>query len=337
VAAHAPFRGASNRRSGRPVSLRFPSMKKYHEHSMKPPHTHPAEESKRLLKLGILLSFGVFFIEFGGGLWTHSLALVSDAWHVFIDIWSLVISLLAVYMARRPVNDRKTFGLHRIEVLAATLNGLLVFAISIGILYAAWHRFHHPTAVRSFELLIISSFGLLMNLGIAALFWDRSHRDMNIRGAFLHILGDALNTVAVMIAALLMLFTDWPFIDPMVSAVIAVVVLWGSGRLLKEALNTLLEGVPRNIDVAQVEKEIVAIAGVSSVHDLHVWSICSHINALSGHVLLAADEMANQHAVLERIGHLVKERFGIVHSTIQVESKAWPSIDEELVDRAQNG
>jgi cobalt-zinc-cadmium efflux system protein len=303
---------------------------------MKQPHDHPAEESQRLLKLGILLSIGVFFIEFAGGIWTQSLALISDAWHVFIDIWSLVISFLAVYVAKRPTNDRKTFGLHRMEVLAATLNGLTVFLIAIGILYSAWRRFQNPVEVQSLQLLIIAAFGLVMNLGIAALFWDRSHRDLNIRGAFLHVLGDALNSVAVIVAAILMLLTGSSLIDPIVSVIIAFIVLWGSGRLLRESFNTLLEGVPKNIAVSKVEEEILGIPGVDSVHDLHVWSICSHINALSGHVLLAADQMHHQHAILDQLGRSLKDRFGIVHTTIQVESKAWPMMEEGL-SQVQNG
>jgi cobalt-zinc-cadmium efflux system protein len=303
---------------------------------MEQPHDHPAEDSQRLLRLGIFLSIAIFFLEFGGGLWTHSLALLSDAWHVFIDIWALVITFLAIYLAKRPVNDRRTFGLHRMELLAATLNGLTVFLIAIGILVAAWRRLHHPVPVRTVDLLIISSIGLAMNTGIAALFYKRSHQDLNIRGAFLHILGDALNTLAVVVAALLMLWTKWTFVDPLVSAATAGIVLWGSGRLLRESFNTLLEGVPRDIDVAVVEREILGVPGVVSVHDLHVWSICSHLNALSGHVLLASEQMGRQHAVLERIGRLLKERFRITHTTIQVESKAWPRMDETL-GQAQEG
>jgi len=301
---------------------------------MRPPHEHPVEESQRLLKIGILLSFFIFLLELFGGVWTHSLAMMSDAWHIFIDIWALVISFFAVYVAKRPVNDRRTFGLHRMEVFAAMINGFTVFFIAVGILYAAWKRFLHPAPVHADRLLILAGVGLLLNLLVAGLFYEHSQRDMNIRGAFLHMLGDALNTLAVMIAAVAMIVTKSSRVDPIVSALIAVIVLWGSGRLLKDAVNTLLEGVPKGIEVSAVEKEIMQVRGVLSVHDLHVWSICSHLNALSGHVLLGAEQMHNQHQVLEVIGQTLKDRFGIAHTTIQVESKAWPNM--ERLEEAQH-
>ncbi len=285
------------------------------------------EESQRLLKIGILLTFFIFLLEFFGGLWTHSLALVSDAWHIFIDIWALSVSLFAFYVAKRPVNDRRTFGLHRMEVFAAMINGLTVFIIAAGILYAAWKRFFHPVPVAATRLLLLSGTGLVLNLIVALLFYKHSQEDMNMRGALLHLLGDALNTLAVMFGAIIMIFTQSTRVDPIVSALTAVVVLWGSGSLLKDAVNTLLEGVPKGIAVLDVESEIMRVDGVVSVHDLHVWSICSHLNALSGHVLLGPDQMPNQCSILEVIGKGLKERFGIVHTTIQVESKSWPNME----------
>lgn len=301
---------------------------------MEQPHEHPIEESQRLLKLGIVLTVVIFLLEFLGGLWTHSLALLSDAWHIFIDIWALVLSFLAVLMARRPVNDRQTFGLHRLEVLAAVVNGLTVFIIALGILFAAVQRYRHPVPVHAKELLGVAGIGLALNLGVAALFYRQSYKDLNIRGAFLHVLGDALNTAAVIVAGILILITGVQQIDAIVSAVIAVVVLWGSGRLLRESLNTLLEGVPPGIQVETVEREIRGIRGVESVHDLHVWSICSHLNALSGHVMLAVDS-PSQHIVLEDVGRLLRERFGIIHTTIQLESRGWPNT--ETIERIQHG
>jgi cobalt-zinc-cadmium efflux system protein len=298
-------------------------------------HEHPIEDPQRLLKIGIFLTFLIFVVEFVGGFWTRSLALLSDAWHVFIDIWALTLSLFAIYMARRPVNDRKTFGLHRLEVLAAAINGLSVFVIAVGILWSAWKRFQQPVEVRVVPLLWISLAGLLVNLIVAALFYRRSRSDLNIRGAFMHVVSDALNSVAVLIAAGLILVTKKPIFDPIVSVIIASVVLWGSGRLLKESLNTLLEGVPPGIRVGQVEKAILEIPGIESVHDLHVWSICSHLNTLSGHVLLAQAQMEQQPVILDEISRRLKDRFGILHTTIQVESRAWPTTVQEF-GRAQN-
>lgn len=291
-------------------------------------------DSQRVLILGIVLTFFIFLLEFFGGLWSQSLALMSDAWHIFIDIWALVLSFLAILMARRPVNDRQTFGLHRMEVFAATLNGLTVFFIAGGILYAAWKRFMTPTTVHTGPLIGVATVGLLLNLVVAWLLYGQSKGDSNLRGAFLHIMGDAFNTLAVLVSGVLIHFTGILRIDSIVSAVIAAVVLWGSGRLLRESVNTLLEGVPPGIKVTEVESEITQIPGVLSVHDLHVWSICSHLSALSGHVLLREEQMHEQHRVLEDIGRNVKSRFGISHTTIQVESKSWPMAEE--MERAGN-
>jgi cobalt-zinc-cadmium efflux system protein len=291
---------------------------------MKPSHEHPHSDTESLLKTGIFLSLAIFLLELFGGLWTHSLALLSDAWHIFIDIWFIVLSFLALFLARQPVSDRRTYGLHRMEVLAALLNGLGVFGIAIFILYAAIQRYHNPSEVHGLPLVGIASVGLVLNLIAAGLFYRKSEHDMNLRGVFLHLVGDALGTVAVILSGAVIVFTGWHQIDPIVSGLIAGMVLYGAGRLLRDSFETLLESVPRGISVSAVEAEMKSVQGVVSVHDLHVWSICSHLKALSGHVLLAPGDMGRQGAVLEGINRGLKERFGITHSTIQVESKAWP-------------
>jgi len=298
---------------------------------MKHSHRHPAEHSSRILKIALGLTICIFLIEFCGGLWTHSLALMSDAWHVFIDAWALVASLIAIILAQRPASDRRTFGLHRMEVFAAFLNGVMVFAVALAIFYAAIGRWRHPKPVDSRSLLAFAAIGLILNLIVAKIFMPHSRGDINIRGAFLHILGDAMNTLAVIIAAGLMLWTGSQRIDTIVSCTIAFLILLAAGHLLREAFNTLLEGVPHGIDVALVEKGILRTEGVVSVHDLHVWSICSHFNSLSGHVLIADGSMPRQREILDKIGRMLRERFGISHSTIQVESKAWPPAEESPV------
>ena len=294
---------------------------------MRQSHEHPIDESQRLLKIGIILTLFIFLLELAGGVWTHSLALISDAWHIFIDIWALVISFLAFHMARRPVSGRSTFGLHRMEVFAAALNGLTVFAAGAVILAAAVWRFYHPGMVYSGRLLGVSGIALIINLGVAALFYRRSHDDLNMRGAYVHMAADALNTLAVFISGVLIAWTHWVRIDALVSGVIAFMILWGSGRLLRDSVNTLLECAPAGIAVAEVESEIRKVDGVVSVHDLHVWSICSHLNALSGHIRLDEADMKKQRAVLTNIDKNVRDRFGIAHTTIQVESGEWPEIE----------
>jgi cobalt-zinc-cadmium efflux system protein len=291
-------------------------------------HEHPANDVEHLLRIGIAVSLLIFLIEFMGGLWSHSLALLSDAWHIFIDIWALVVSYLAIFLAKRPVSHQRTYGLHRMEVLAALVNGFTVFLIAIGIVYAAARRYNNPQDVHSRPLILVAGMGLVLNILVATLFYKGSEHDVNIRGVFLHLVGDAAGTVAVLIAGLVILLTGWRQIDPIVSGLIAVIVLWGAGRLLRESFNTLLEGVPRGIQVGEVENEIKKVEGVLSVHDLHIWSICSHLKALSGHVLVHPNGLSRQDIVLEGINHNLKQRFGIEHTTIQVESKAWPELEQ---------
>jgi cobalt-zinc-cadmium efflux system protein len=295
---------------------------------MKPTHDHPVLGLEKLLQTGILLSLLIFILELFGGLWSHSLALISDAWHIFIDIWALVISYLAIYLAKRPANESRTYGLHRMEVLAACVNGITVFLIAAGILHAAIRRLNHPPQVQGQWVTGMAAIGLILNLVVARMFYSESEHDLNIRGAYLHLLGDAVGTLAVLASGLIILFTGWRQIDPIVSILIALMVLWGAGRLLRESLNTLLEGVPRGVKLVDVEQEMKTVAGVESVHDLHVWSICSHLKALSGHVMLAQGSMPQQETVLASINRQLKQRFGISHTTIQVESQAWPNIEQ---------
>jgi cobalt-zinc-cadmium efflux system protein len=291
-------------------------------------HAHPPGNVEKLLKMGIFLSLGIFLLELFGGIWSHSLALLSDAWHIFIDIWALVISYLAIYLANRPVSHQRTYGLHRMEVIAALINGLAVFGIAAWIFYAAIERFQQPRDIDGGAVTLIAIIGLGVNLIVAGMFYRSSENDLNLRSVFLHVVSDALSSVAVIGAGVVIMLTGWRQIDPIVSAGVAVLVLWNAGRLLRESLNTLLEGVPRGIQVTAVEDHIKQVEGVLSVHDLHVWSICSHMKALSGHVLLDPGRMPFQDKVLEGINQNLKDRFGITHTTIQVESKAWPGVEQ---------
>jgi cobalt-zinc-cadmium efflux system protein len=291
-------------------------------------HEHPFEDTEKLLKTGIFVSFAIFLLELFGGLWSNSLALQSDAWHQFFDIWALVISYLAIFFARKPVSDRRTYGFHRMEVMAALINGFTVFFIAVGILYSAVKRYRHPQEVHGQAVLLVGGISLILNILVAALFYKKSEHDLNMRGVFLHLVGDALSTVVVLVAGGIVMLTGWRQVDPIVSGVIALIILWGAGRLLRDSLNTLLEGVPHGIQVNVVESEIRQVDGVLSVHDLHVWSICSHLKALSGHVTVAPESMAFQDRLLEGINKKLKDRFGIRHTTIQVESKAWPDVEQ---------
>lgn len=267
--------------------------------------------------LAIALTAVTLVAEVIGGFWTNSLALLSDAAHVFMDLFALGLSLAAIRLATRPVSDRRTYGWHRAEILASLINGLSLLIIAAGILHEAWGRFQHPEPVKSGEMFVIAVIGLIMNLIAARLLHGHAHHDLNVRSAFLHVLGDALASVGVIIGGLIMLQTGWYVVDSLISAGIALIIGGGSLRILREAGHILLEGVPPHIDLKQVVERIKGQEGVNDVHQLHVWSICSHITALSAHIDLQPDYLQRQGEVIGRIEAMLDHDFHITRTTLQ--------------------
>lgn len=267
--------------------------------------------------LAIALTSVTLVAEVIGGFWTNSLALLSDAAHVFMDLFALSLSLAAIRLAARPVSDRRTFGWHRAEILASLINGLSLLLIAAGILHEAWGRFQHPEPVKSREMFVIAVIGLVMNLIAARFLHGHAHHDLNVRSAFLHVLGDALASVGVIVGGLIMLQTGWYVVDSLISAGIALIIGWGALRILREAGHILLEGVPPHIDLQQVVARIKDQEGVNDVHQLHVWSICSHITALSAHIDLHPDYLPRQGEVIGRIEAMLDHDFHITRTTLQ--------------------
>ena len=267
--------------------------------------------------LAIALTAVTLVAEVIGGFWTNSLALLSDAAHVFMDLFALALSLAAIRLAARPVSDRRTYGWHRAEILASLINGLSLLIIAVGILHEAWGRFQHPEPVKSREMFVIAVIGLVMNLIAARLLHGHAHHDLNVRSAFLHVLGDALASVGVIVGGLIMLQTGWYVVDSLISAGIALIIGWGALRILREAGHILLEGVPPHIDLQQVVARIKDQEGVNDVHQLHVWSICSHITALSAHIDLHPDDLHRQGEVIGRIEAMLDHDVHITRTTLQ--------------------
>jgi cobalt-zinc-cadmium efflux system protein len=254
-----------------------------------------------------------------GGLWTNSLALLADAAHVFMDLFALLLSLLAIRLAGQPATDRRTYGWHRAEILASLVNGLTLIAMAIGILWAAWERVFDPQEVRAREMFIIATVGLAMNLLAASRLHRHAHDDLNVRSAFLHVLGDAIASLGVIAGGIIMHYTGWFVLDALISVAIALLIGWGSLRILREAAHILLEGVPRHVRVDEVVRRIRAIEGVNDIHHLHVWSICSHISALSAHIDVLPEYRLRQGEMVGAIEQLLDREFHITHSTLQVE------------------
>ena len=271
-------------------------------------------------KYAIILTAATLIAEIVGGVWTNSLALLSDAAHVFLDLFALLLSLGAIKLASYPTSDTRTFGWHRMEVFASFINGSTIFLIAIIICYEAVGRIVQPEAVKSLPMLLIAGVGLITNLIAAGALHSHSHDDLNVRSAFLHLVGDAAASVGVIVGGIIMYFTNWYVLDAIISVGIGFVIFWGSWRVMRESVHILLEGVPRGMEVSEVEAAILEVEGVQEVHHVNIWTICSHIIALSGHVVVPATFRGEHGGMLRKIEEQLFERFHISHTTLQVES-----------------
>jgi len=270
-------------------------------------------------KYAILLTTLTLVAEVAGGIWTNSLALLSDAAHVFLDLFALFLSLAAIKLAAFPSSDTRTFGWHRMEVFASFINGASVFLIALGIFYEAWGRLFKPEEVKSVPMFVIAAVGLIMNLVAAAALHHHSHDDLNVRSAFLHVIGDAAASVGVIIGGVVIYFTHMYVLDAIISIGIGFVIFWGAWRVLRESAHILLEGAPRGMSTVEVGGAIRKVSGVNDVHHLNIWTICSHILAMSAHVDIKPEYKANQAGVLRDIEELLLQRYHISHTTLQVE------------------
>lgn len=261
-----------------------------------------------------------------GGWLTNSLALMSDAGHMLTDVSALGLSLVALWFAGKPADVKKTYGYYRMEILSALLNGIMLLAITVFILVEAYERFRAPAPVDLKPMAVVATVGLLANLGALG-FLHRTH-SMNVRGAFLHVLGDTLSSVGVLIGAGIMWFTGWYVVDPIISVVISVVIVVGAVRLVRDAVDVLMEAVPAHVDMAHIKELMLKVNGVTAVHDLHVWTISSGVYALSAHLVVQDPMVCNNDEILSAVKHDLYDRFGIDHTTIQIESETYAHLGE---------
>ena len=281
-----------------------------HEH-------HRTHGPRRYLGLTLILTAVIMMVEVMGGFWSGSLSLLADAGHMLTDVLALAVAFAALAFGARPPDDRRTYGYRRLEILAALANGVALVVVSGSIMVEAYERWIEPRPVDAFVMSVVAAVGLLANL--AGLLLLRGHRqNLNVRGAFVHILGDTLSSVGVLCGAGIIALTGWTRVDPILSVGIGVVIVWSSFSLLREVVDVLLEAAPRGIDTDQVRRLIAATAGVDTVHDLHVWSISSGMPALSVHVVVS-DRTRNYDEVRRSIQDELKRAFAIDHSTLQVE------------------
>lgn len=300
------------------------------------PHAHPHPVNGQAAGHTVLwraagLTVAYAALEAAGGWWSGSLALLSDAGHMFTDASALVLAALAGWVARRPPSPRHSYGFGRAEVFAALFNAAAMLAIAGAISYEAFGRLQHPAPVQGAVAAGLALGGLALNLGIMK--WLMPHRhEMNARGATLHVLGDALGSLAALVSGIVIALTGWSPIDPIASLVICVLIVFSSLRLLREAVHALMEATPPGVSLHAVGKEMATVQGVQSVHDLHVWTLSGSRTALSAHVVVR--DLARWDATLGALQTLLHERFAIDHVTLQPESGARPLVPaERLHDR----
>ena len=286
---------------------------------------------ERRLMWALLITLAIFLMEIAGGFLSNSLALKSDAGHIFGDVLALAVSLLAVRLSRLPPTREKTFGYHRVEVLAAIFNGTTLFILALYIFFAAYKRLVFPEPVLSPLMLVVALIGLAANIIVISRLHSIASESLNIRAAFLHVLGDMLASVGVVAGALVILLTGNYLADPIISFFVGAIILYGAWGVLREGAHILLEGVPRSIDYDELRRDMEAINGVVSVHNLHVWTISSSNLALSAHVMIPDLSTHSAKDILQTTNELLSKKYNIRHSTLQFECQCCASEDSECI------
>jgi len=285
-------------------------------------HTHGSRHKSRLLG-ALALTATVLVVELAVALWTGSLSLLADAAHMFTDAGAILLSLGAIWVAERPATATKTYGYYRVEILATLVNGVLLCVLALVILWHAWGRLWAPPEVAGVPIVVAAALGLAANLASMRLLHGGAAESLNVRGAYLEVLGDALSSGAVLVAGAVIAVTGWHGADPLAGAVIGLLILPRTGALLWQAVNVLLEGVPPHLDVTEIGLALAEAPGVLRVHDLHVWTLTSGREAMSAHVVVDAGAASDR--ILQALHLLLHVRFGIDHTTIQVETDS-PSL-----------
>ncbi len=296
-----------------------------------------ARRTSVVLRISLVATLAYVVVTLVAGLRAHSLALLSESGHNASDFLALLLSFAAVYFQTRPADNSRTFGYQRAGVLAAFVNAGALILISLWIGIEAIHRFYSPVTVHPRVMIYVAAAGVVMNGVIAVLLWRVAH-DVNLRSAFLHMAGDTLSTAAVIAGGAAILFTGLSWIDPVLSILIAALILWSSVGIVRETLNILLEGAPRGVSLAAIRAGMEGVEGVMNVHDLHIWSLGSHSSALACHVTIADIPPSESACILDKLNHVLRDHFHINHTTIQFEHTGCEALEgcvvplEEMTD-----
>ncbi len=282
-------------------------------------HNHMVNNSVRRLLIALLIISAIMVAEFVGGLLSNSLALQGDAGHMLVDALALGISILAIQVARKPSTVTRTFGYHRIEIMAALTNGIILGLVAMYIFYEAYQRFIDPPEVQTTLMMIVAAVGLVANLSAMWLLRDARKDNLNMRAAFWHIFGDTISSLGVITGGIIIMTTGWGIVDPIMAVLIGCIILWGAVRLIRESADILLEAVPKHVTIDEVNRMILGIPGVEDVHDMHIWTITSGIHALSAHLLIEDQTVANSGEISRTVNKELARLFNITHTTLQLE------------------
>jgi len=284
---------------------------------------HRHSHARNALKPALIVTAAFLVAEFIGALYTNSLALLADSGHMLTDVAALSLSLAAAWFSTRPATPQKTFGFYRVEILAALLNGVSLVLIALYIFYEAYHRLIHPPEIRVGWMLVVAIAGLGANLFSAWLLSGDHAHNLNVRGAFIHVISDALGSAGAIVAGIAMLVYGNTMADSAVSVFVGIMILFSSWILIRDAVDILLEGTPSHVDIVSLQNDLKSVEGVDSVHDLHVWTLTSGVLAMSCHVVVSGERLS-RNLILAGIRELAHKRFQIDHTTVQVEEASTP-------------
>jgi len=282
-------------------------------------HDHGASPTGRLLLLSVFITIAFVIGEAAAGYFSNSLALLSDAGHNFADALALILSWYGLWIARRPSSAKRTYGYHRVGILVALVNAVSLVMIALLIFWEAASRLRHPEPVQSTPMIVVALIAILLNTVISLWLRRAAKHDLNVRSAYMHMLGDAISAAGVVVAGVIVAFTGASIADPVVSVLIGLLILWSSWGILKESVNVLLEGIPEGMDMKTVEQRINDVHGVLAVHDLHVWTVGSGMICCSCHITVEEQSVRSGENVLRAVTKELEHDFGISHTTIQVE------------------
>lgn len=292
-------------------------MEDHHHHHDEANHLGTTDSSR--LKMVLIIVVTIMVAEVIGGILSNSLALLGDAGHMLVDALALGLAMFAITIARRPATLTRTFGYHRVEIMAALANGVTLVVLALWIFYEAYQRFLDPPIIHTPLMLVIATIGLIANLTGVLLLRTASHEQLNIKVAFWHILGDTISSVGVIIAGIIISLKGWYIADPIIAIFIGGIILWGAVKIVRESADILLEAVPKDIQIDEVIGKIKSIPGVEDIHDIHIWTITSQIHALSAHLLIEDQRVSQSSEIMAAVNQYLDQHFNITHTTLQLE------------------